>query len=106
MGRGLAVGVAGVLVHELQGGGEGAFDGVDGFRARPEPGGVDVGVAGEVDGGLGEDGVGIPGDELERTAFNELMNDLRAEDRAAARGPGQPQGPVRRRAAESGRACC
>ena len=26
-------------------------------RARPEPGGVDVGVAGEVDGGLGENGM-------------------------------------------------
>src|SRR6202011_5607310 len=53
---GLGVGVAGVFVHELQGGGEGALDDVDGFAARPEPGGVDVGVAGEIDGGLGEDG--------------------------------------------------
>ena len=49
---GLGVGVAGILVHELQGGGEGALDDVDGFGAGPEPGGVDVGVAGEVDGGL------------------------------------------------------
>ncbi len=54
---GLAVGVAGVLVHELERGGEGALDDVDGFAARPEPGSVDVGVAGEVDCGLGEDWV-------------------------------------------------
>ncbi|MCU1252333.1 MAG: hypothetical protein JWQ49_5362, partial [Edaphobacter sp.] len=54
---GLAEGVAGVLVHELQGGGEGALDDVYGFGARPEPGGVDVGVAGLVDDGLGEDRV-------------------------------------------------
>ena len=57
MRGGLAVGVVGVLVHELESGGEGALDDVDGFAAGPEPGGVDVGVAGEVDGGLGEDGV-------------------------------------------------
>ena len=54
---GLGVGVVGVLVHELERGGEGALDDVDGFGARPEPGGVDVGVAGEVDGGLREDGL-------------------------------------------------
>ncbi len=61
---GLGVGVAGVFVHELEGGGEGALDHVDGFRAGPEPGGVDVGVAGEVDGGLGEDGVKLGEDAL------------------------------------------
>ena len=55
LGGGLGVGVAGVLVHELERGGEGALDYVDGFAARPEPGGVDVGVASEVDAGLRED---------------------------------------------------
>jgi hypothetical protein len=49
LGGGLGVGVVGVLVHELEGGGEGAVDDVDGFGAGPEPGGVDVGVAGEVE---------------------------------------------------------
>ena len=34
-----------------------AADGVNGFGARPEPGGVDVGVAGEVDLRLREDGL-------------------------------------------------
>ena len=53
----MGVGVVGVLVHELEGGGEGALDDVDGFACGPEPGGVDVGVAGEVDVGLSEDGV-------------------------------------------------
>ncbi len=54
---GLREGVVGVLVHELESGGKGALDDVDGFALWPEPGGVDVGVAGEVDFGFSEDGV-------------------------------------------------
>ncbi len=49
---GLGVGVIGIFVHQLEGGAEGAADHVDGFGSGPEPGGVDVGVAGEVKGGL------------------------------------------------------
>ena len=64
---GLREGVVGVLVHELERGGEGALDDVDGFALGPEPGGVDVGVAGEVDFGFREDGV-EGGEDLLRVA--------------------------------------
>ena len=56
-GGGLGVGVVGVLVHELERGGEGALDYVYGFGDGPEPCGVDVRVAGEVEGGLLQDGL-------------------------------------------------
>ena len=49
---GLGEGVVGVLVHQLQGGCEGALDDIDGLGLGPEPGGVDVRVAGEDDVGL------------------------------------------------------
>ncbi len=49
---GLGVGVVRILVHQLRGGAEGALDDVDGLRPRPEPRGIDVGVAGEVKGRL------------------------------------------------------
>ena len=49
VGRGrLRVGVVRILVHQLQSGAEGALDHVDGFGPRPEPCGVDVRVAGEM----------------------------------------------------------
>ncbi|WP_433982845.1 hypothetical protein RBB78_12400 [Tunturiibacter empetritectus] len=68
-------GVVGVLVHELERGGEGALDDVDGFAAGPEPGGVDVGVSGEVDFGFGEDGM-EGGEDLLRVAEGSVEGGL------------------------------
>ena len=55
-GGGLGVGVLGVLVHELEGGAEGALDGVNGLSPGPEPGGIDVGVASEMEGAALKEG--------------------------------------------------
>ena len=50
VGRGrLAVGIFRILIHQLQGGAEGLAHHLDGLGPRPQPGSVDVGVSGEVD---------------------------------------------------------